>query len=105
LKKQNEYGVPLDSRKNYTKSDWILWSAAMADKQEEMEALIHPVAHFLGGTPDRVPFSDWYDTKTGKRYHFQNRTVQGGLFMPLLKAEYAKRTVSTALKLSRPSTR
>ena len=88
LKMQNGYGVPLDSRKDYTKSDWILWSAAMAEKKEDMQALIHPVVSFLRETEDRVPFSDWYDTKTGKHCSFRNRTVQGGLYMPLLKAKY-----------------
>lgn len=85
---QNRYGVPLDSRKDYTKSDWILWVAAMADK-DSMAKLIAPIATFLEETGDRVPFSDWYDTKTGEHYHFQNRTVQGGLFMPLLRDQWS----------------
>jgi hypothetical protein len=84
IKTQNPRGVPLDSRRDYTKSDWILWTAAFTSGKEKREALIGPVSAFLEETPDRVPFSDWYDTKTAKHYHFQNRTVQGSLFMPLL---------------------
>jgi hypothetical protein len=82
--RQHAYGVPLDSRREYTKSDWILWTAAFSADRAKREALIKPVAAFLEHTPDRVPFSDWYDTASAKHYAFQNRTVQGGLFMPLL---------------------
>ena len=85
LRVQNKYGLPLDNRANYTKSDWILWCAALSDNPEETKALIDPVYRFLLETQDRVPFSDWYDTKTAIHHHFRNRTVQGGLFMPILK--------------------
>lgn len=84
VKKINPYGVPLDCRKEYTKSDWTLWCAAMAEDKETAEKLIGPVAYFLKNTSDRVPFSDWYETITGKYCHFIARSVQGGLFMPLL---------------------
>lgn len=84
-KMNDTYGVPLDSRKDYTKSDWILWCCAMTESREQMQALIHPIVRFLEETEDRCPFSDWFDTKTAEHYQFQNRTVQGGLFMPLLR--------------------
>jgi hypothetical protein len=90
LKKQNAYGVPLDSRRDYTKSDWILWTASFTGVKREREALIAPIAAFLANTADRVPFSDWYDTVSGQHYYFQNRTVQGGLFMPLLADEWKR---------------
>ncbi|MBR3505247.1 MAG: DUF4965 domain-containing protein [Clostridia bacterium] len=83
LARQNEFGLPLDSRSDYTKSDWILWSASMADG-ETFRALVKPVAHYLRKSESRVAFSDWYFTSTGKYRAFIARSVQGGLFMPLL---------------------
>ena len=83
--RQNRFGIPLDSREDYTKSDWIMWCAAMHDRPEVTEAFAEPLACFLRESPDRVPFSDWFDTHTGIHYGFQNRTVQGGLYMPLLR--------------------
>ena len=85
VSKINEYGVPLDSRRAYTKSDWILWCAAMTEDKEELEKLVAPVAKYLEQTETRVPFSDWYDTVTGKYCLFKARSVQGGLFMPMLR--------------------
>lgn len=79
-KKANRYGTPLDSRAAYTKSDWILWCAAM----DNTAALIQPVAAYLKETTTRVPFSDWYQTDSGRYCYFIARSVQGGIFMPML---------------------
>lgn len=86
-KMSNTYGVPLDSRADYAKSDWILWAAAMGDPAD-VEALCGPVARYLAETPSRKPFSDWYDTKTGAYCAFIARSVQGGVFMPLLRERW-----------------
>jgi hypothetical protein len=80
----NPYGTPLDNRADYTKSDWILWVAAMSRDREERQQLISGVAAYLRETPSRFPFSDWYDTKSGAYCHFKGRSVQGGIFMPIL---------------------
>ena len=90
VSKMNKYGLPLDSRADYTKSDWICWCAAMAQDRKVSDALIHPLVTYLNETGSRVPFSDWYDTKTGLYRHFINRTVQGGLFMPMLRDHWGK---------------
>ena len=84
LTKLNRYGVPLDSRKDYSKSDWLMWAASLTDDIEKKKKLIHALDTYLKETPDRIPFSDWYDTVTGKSVGFQNRTVQGGCFILLL---------------------
>lgn len=88
LPRINTYGLPLDSREDYTKSDWILWTASMAEEQEVFDALVAPVARFLRETSSRVPFSDWYYTTPGVYHHFIARSVQGGLFMPLLAEKW-----------------
>lgn len=82
VEKTGKYGVPLDSRQVYTKSDWIAWCAAMAG--ERVMDFLNPVADYLEKSPDRVPFGDWYDTESGIHHMFVGRSVQGGIFMPLL---------------------
>lgn len=86
IQKECVYGTPLDSRKSYTKSDWLLWVAAITDDKVKREALYKPVLHYLEQSPSRKPFGDWYDAETGIIEHFFNRTVQGGIFAPLLGA-------------------
>ena len=62
----------------------------MTDEQEVFDALIAPVAKYLRETPSRVPFSDWYFTTKGNFRYFIARSVQGGLFMPLLAEKWKK---------------
>jgi hypothetical protein len=81
---QNTYGLPLDSRKDYTKLDWTIWSASLTQDRADFDALVAPVYRFLNETSSRVPMTDWYDTKTGKMVGFQARSVVGGVFIQML---------------------
>lgn len=81
----NKYGVPLDNRESYTKSDWVVWAASLADNKEDFEKMVDPLWLAYHESSSRVPLTDWYDTLDAKQKGFQARTVQGGLFMALLK--------------------
>ncbi len=92
LTRQNRYGLPLDSRKDYSKSDWIMWTAAMAPDADKMSLFIEPLYNYVNETPTRVPISDWFDTKTGKKTGFMARSVVAGHWMPVLAAKLKNNT-------------
>lgn len=58
-------------------------AAEMDVQGQNVEMFARCILDFLENSPDRVPFSDWYQTVSGRQQGFQNRTVQGGIFMPL----------------------
>ena len=80
----NAYGLPLDSRADYTKSDWWIWVAAMTENKADFESFIAPLWQAYNDSESRVPLTDWFDTVSAREVSFQHRSVQGGLFMQLL---------------------
>ncbi len=92
----NAYGLPLDNRRSYTKSDWTAWTATLAHRREDFERLIEPMWAAYNASESRVPMTDWYYTVSalhaaymskGENIEksFRNRTVQGGLYIKLLE--------------------
>ncbi len=103
--KLNRYGLPLDSRENYTKLDWTLWSAALTGQKADVMALADPVYDFLNNTPSRVPMTDWYRTIAGTQVGFKARSVVGGVFIPVLNnrqiwSKWAGRDLANARNLN-----
>lgn len=84
LTKQEKYGLPLDSRKTYTKCDWVLWTACLADNADDFAALVAPIYKYADETTTRMPLSDWYEATDGKSINMRARSVVGGFYMKML---------------------
>jgi hypothetical protein len=80
----NRYGIPLDNRADYTKIDWLAWTASLSGSSASFASIFAPAYQFANESPSRVPLTDWYDTKTGKQSGFQARSVVGGIFIQML---------------------
>ena len=82
--KLNRFGLPLDNRAGYTKTDWEVWTATLAARRADFDALMNPVYDFVSHTPQRVPLTDWYLTSDAQQKGFQARPVIGGVFVKML---------------------
>lgn len=75
------YGVPLDTRHTYTKSDWQMFCAAVAEPSTR-DMFIGDLARFIGETSTDRALTDWYDAESGGfgAGVFTARPVVGGHF-------------------------
>lgn len=78
------YGVPLDSREKYTKSDWLVWVASFAGNKADFDLLVDSLWSAYNTMRTRSPMPDWYYSDTSQMSVFCHRTVQGGLFIKLM---------------------
>ena len=80
------FGIPLDNRHSYTKSDWEMWTAATCSP-ETRRLFVNALASWLNATDTDRPFSDLYETVDTGSYpaspgpiYFNARPVVGGHF-------------------------
>ncbi|KAK0707584.1 hypothetical protein B0H67DRAFT_494625 [Lasiosphaeris hirsuta] len=78
-----EYGVPLDTRHTWTKSDWEMFAAAVSSVQTR-DMFISKTAHWVGATTSNRAMTDLFDAGTGGYPGggptFVARPVMGGMF-------------------------
>ncbi|TFK55924.1 DUF1793-domain-containing protein [Heliocybe sulcata] len=72
------YGVPLDTRHTYTKSDWSIWAAAIATSTTTRDLFISSVYKYAADGESSQPLGDWYETTDGSVEGFRSRPVVGG---------------------------
>jgi hypothetical protein len=78
------FGIPLDNRHSYTKSDWEMWTAATCSPQTR-RLFVNAIGYWLNHTDTDRPFTDLYETIDTGSYpaspspiYFNARPVAGG---------------------------
>ena len=76
--------MPLDNRRTYTKSDWLLWVATMCQDKALFDEITSSLWRAYHTMRSWAPMTDWYYCDTSHMRKFRHRSVQGGLFVRLL---------------------
>ncbi|EJF56480.1 hypothetical protein DICSQDRAFT_93645 [Dichomitus squalens LYAD-421 SS1] len=87
--KANTYGVILDTRHTYTKSDWSMWTAATVTSNDVRDQIVSAVVKYASDGQNSNPLSDLYDTDSGKQAmggNFARPVVGGHLALLALQA-------------------
>lgn len=84
----HRYGVPLDSRADYTKLDWLAWTTVMTDDKTYRDRLYRAIRRMICESVDRIPMTDWYDARDGRCVGFRARSVVGGFYINLLEEDF-----------------
>lgn len=92
---QEKYGVPLDSRHKWAKTDWEMFAAAASDDPATHKLFIELLYAFIRDGKTDAPFTDLMESTTGDfpkqpedpLIHFLARPVVGGHFSFLAKAK------------------
>ena len=77
------YGLPDRSTVTQTKTDFSIWTATMATRRSEFNAIISRIYKFLDKTPTRVPLADQYGTNRAWG-GMHARPVVGAAFFPMM---------------------
>ena len=93
-----KYGLPLDSRHKWGKSDWAIFAAAASASTDTKNKLINRLYTFMSNGLTDSPFTDLYETTTGDTpkepydpmVHFLARPVVGGLFSLMVREKADK---------------
>jgi hypothetical protein len=96
--KVNKYGVPLDSRFTWQKTDWAMFASATAAVASIRDLWIENLYKFVSNGKTDAPFTDLIETRTGDfpkppftpSIRFIARPVVGGHFIHLALAKANK---------------
>ncbi|KAM5543407.1 hypothetical protein V8D89_002658 [Ganoderma adspersum] len=95
--KDNAFGVPLDTRHTFTKSDWQIWTAGTMTLTAVRDQFIQAVRNYAADGKNSQPLGDLYQTTDGTQVanSFRARPVVGGHLALLALAKAPKGNTST----------
>ncbi|KAI0353583.1 DUF1793-domain-containing protein [Trametes cingulata] len=74
----NAFGVPLDTRHTYSKTDWQIWTSALVTDNSVRDMFINSVRKYAADGNNSQPLADWYETLDGTAKDTRARPVVGG---------------------------